>query len=420
METNEVKKEVMFSNIYGYEDIKKELALIKGWFENKELLNNPLVSLPKAVLFYGRPGCGKTLFVREYSNSFSCPKYVIEGNKSNIAEEISSIFKKAKEEEFAIIMIDEIDLLINDNSLNLRILQQELDGIDNKGHILVLATTNYIEDLPSALLRDGRFDRRIPVYYPDADARQTMFSKFLTEFGISLENINLPHVAKVCCDCTCASIKAVCNDVFLRCGSGPATTEDVEFSYRRIIDEEYSSKTEIYKDYRVAVHECGHALMAMRFKDDYNFYSTSFKDYGGVTIANAIDEKKDTIKKRESNIMISLSGYLAEEVILGFHDVGAYSDYQKAQDGCTRLIERVCIKGVTHLIPNYLSNDDRYESPEKRKQNEKLVDKLMNKYVRSARKYLKRHKQDIRKMADFMYQNGRLTYKDVESLNVKA
>ena len=420
MDTNEVKKEVLFSNIYGYEDIKKELNLIKRWFENKELLNNPLVALPKAVLFYGRPGCGKTLFVREYSNSFDCPKYIIEGNKANIAEEISSIFKKAKEEEFAIIMIDEIDLLINDNSINLRILQQELDGIDNKGHILVLATTNYIEDLPLALLRDGRFDRRIPVYYPNSDARKIMFTKFLTEFGISLENINIEHIAKVCSNCTCASIKSVCNDVFLRCDSGKATTEDVELSYRRIIDEEYSSKTEVYKDYRVAVHECGHALMAMRFKEDFAFYSTSFKDYGGVTIANAVNENKDTIKKRESNIKISLSGYLAEEIVLGFHDVGSYSDYEKAQDGCVRLVERVCVKGLKHLIPSYSSNDDRYESSKKRKANEKLVDKLLNKYVKDTRKYLKKHKTDIRKMADFMYQNGRLTYKDVESLKVRA
>lgn len=409
-------KQEIFQNVCGYDDVKEELLLIKSWYLNDELLENPAIELPKGILFYGEPGCGKTLLMREYSNSFNCPKYVVEGNSSNVADEVHNIFVKAREDKFALVIIDEIDLLIEKSALSLRVIQQELDGIDNKGSILVLASTNNIYEIPNSLTRTGRFDRKIHIHRPDKEARELLFTKFLTEFGVSLENINLPHLARVCGLLTCSDVKAVCNDLFLRCGKN-GTTEEVEKSYRRVTEGEYGSGRKVRKDIRVAVHECGHVLMGLHFKNNYAFHSAHFSQEGGYTVINETNENEDTVEKREQRIMISLAGYLAEETVYKRHEVGSYNDYQKAFDLCTRLVERVCVKGVSHLIPRYQDNGDRFESPQKRRQNEKLVLSLLRKYERKARKYLRKHKKELVDYADKMYHQGQLSYRDITSLS---
>ena len=414
---NEKLKKEIFSNVCGYDDVKDELLLVKSWYQDDAILNDPLITLPKGIIFYGVPGCGKTLLMREYSNSFDCPKYVVEGNTSNVSDEIHNTFLKAREDKFAIVLIDEIDLLIAKNAQSLRVIQQELDGIDNKGSILVLASTNNFYDIPDSLLRSGRFDRKISINRPDRESRKELFIKFLTEFGISVNDINLDHIARVCARLTCSDVKAVCNDLYLRCKTN-VSTEEVEKSYHRILDDEYGDSTKINKNIRVAVHEVGHSLMALHFKENWSFYSAYFNNSGGYTIINELNENEDTVQKREQKIMISLAGYLAEEVIYKDHDVGSYSDYQKAFDLCTRLIERVCIKGIKHLIPSYSDNSDRYESMKKREENEKLVQKLFNKYEKQVRKFLRKNKETINTLSNKMFENGRLTYKDITNVSL--
>ena len=410
-------KQEIFNDVCGYDNVKDELLLIKSWYLNDELLSNPSVSLPKGILFYGEPGCGKTLLMREYSKSFDCPKYIVEGNSINVADEVHNIFVKAREDKFALVIIDEIDLLIEKSAQSLRVIQQELDGIDNKGSILVLASTNNFYEIPSSLTRTGRFDRKIHIHRPDKESRALLFTRFLTEFGISLENINIEHIARACGHITCSDVKAVCNDLFLRCGKN-ANTEEVEKSYRRVTEDEYGNESEINKDIRVAVHESGHALMALNFKDNFAFHSAFFNCDGGYTVINETNEKEDTVEKREQRIMISLAGYLAEEVIYKKHGVGSYNDYQKAFDHCTRLIERVCIKGISHLIPRYQDNGDRFETPEKRKRNEKLVLSLLRKYEKKTRKFLSKPKKELETLADKMFSQGQLSYKDAASLSL--
>ena len=414
---NEKLKNEIFNKVCGYDDVKDELLLIKSWYQDDAILTNPIITLPKAILFFGVPGCGKTLLMREYSNSFNCPKYVVEGNTSNVPDEIHNIFLRAREDKFAIVLIDEIDLLIEKNAQALRVIQQELDGIDNRGSVLVLASTNNFYDIPNSLLRSGRFDRKIPINRPDRESRKELFIKFLTEFGISLDDINLEHIARVCSRLTCSDVKAVCNDLYLRCRN-KVSTEEVEKSYHRILDDDYGDSSRVNKNLRVSVHEIGHVLMALKFKNNWSFYSAYFSNDGGYTIINELNENEDTVEKREQRIMISLSGYLAEEIIYKNHDVGSYSDYQKAFDLCTRLIERVCIKGVKHLIPSYSDNSDRYESTKKRMENEKLVQKLFHKYEKRVRKFLTKNKKTLNNLSNLMFENGRLSYKDFTSISL--
>lgn len=409
----------LFQDVYGYEKVKKELLLIRDWTLNEEIAHDPKISIPHGVIFYGSPGNGKTLFMREYSKSFNAPIFTIEGKSKNIREEVTKTFALAREEKFAVVLIDEIELLIDKDSQLTRIFQAELDGINQKGRIFVMATANDVSMLNGALLRAGRFGKRIHIDYPDKKTRERLFEKFLSLFNIPLDNIDLNHIARVCASCNGASIKAIANDVYLRCRQN-ASTEDIEESYGRVVSHDACEDIpDNVKNMTVAIHEAGHALMTMHFKNDFTFYQAKYTGSGGITETYETNENLDTISKRESVIQISMAGYLAERVINGRHNVGSYEDYQKAFDHCTRLIERVCINGIKNLIPSYRSNGDRYESDKKRIANERQVIRLLKKYERKTLNFLKKNKEALRDFANVLFEKGKVTHRDILSFNNK-
>lgn len=315
--------------------------------------------------------------------------------------------------------ICEIELLIDKDSQLTRIFQAELDGINQKGRIFVMATANDVSMLNGALLRAGRFGKRIHIDYPDKKTRERLFEKFLSLFNIPLDNIDLNHIARVCASCNGASIKAIANDVYLRCRQN-ASTEDIEESYGRVVSHDACEDIpDNVKNMTVAIHEAGHALMTMHFKNDFTFYQAKYTGSGGITETYETNENLDTISKRESVIQISMAGYLAERVINGRHNVGSYEDYQKAFDHCTRLIERVCINGIKNLIPWYRSNGDRYESDKKRIANERQVIRLLKKYERKTLNFLKKNKEALRDFANVLFEKGKVTHRDILSFNNK-
>lgn len=414
----QVIKKVEFANVCGYEEVKAELKNILNWFFNEELINDPKVVLPKGVLLHGRPGCGKTLIVRELKDSFNYPTIIIEGKNDNVAKEIVDAFKKAKQEKFAIVIIDEIDLLISDDDKAIRALQQELDGVNDSCNILVLATCNNINSIPDALLRPGRFDRKIAIYSPCFETRKEMFSKFLTKLGVDINNINIARVAKYCVT-SASAIQAICNDAYLRHGVN-MTTRDLEKSHDIVDRGNLDSDNKEYRDYMVAVHEAGHVVTTLAYSSEFDFNEATFTDYGGYTFSSYVDERKDTIEKREKELIRILAGYLAEETIFGYHDIGSYDDFNRARNLCVRFVERTCIHGLYHLIPNYENNNDRYESRVKRFINEIYTDALLRKYIRRTRKLVKKNKDNITKIADIMMEKGYFNYEDAKDLIIRT
>lgn len=402
-------------NFFGYSEIINELNRMKEWLSDEELLNNPDVTMPKGIIFYGKPGNGKTLLLREFSNSFEAPTFVIEGKMENARKEISNIFDKARNEKFAIILIDELDLLVNGHNDVVRTLQQELDGINQKGKILVLAACNKMDDIPKPLLRSGRLEKHIYIDYPNVEERVAIFNHFLNVLKVPTNNIDLKFISSLCPYTTSASIKAICNDAYLRCKNG-VTTDDLECSIDRVNKNEFAENPSDYKNNTVSVHEAGHILMSSSFKDNYKFYSAKFTKYGGYTVINEVDETRDTVEKREQKIMISLAGYLAEEVCFGKHDVGSYLDYQEAYDMASRLIERVCVKGIKNLMVSYHSNDTCFQSWNRRSKNEKNVDNLLKKFERKTRNFLKKHKNDLLKTSDLLLRKGSIKSDDIKNI----
>lgn len=413
-------KELEFKNVYGYQEVKNELNLIKSWYEDESIISNPKITLPKGVLFSGSPGNGKTLFVREFISNFNVPKYIIEGRNENTALEIKRVFEKAKKEKFAIVVIDELELLIPEDSKEQRILQQELDGVVQKGSILVLATANKINKIGTPLLRPGRFDKKIIIDKPDRESRKEIFKNMLINLGIDVSHINFDHVAKHCRQISGATIKAICNDVYLRCKDSVVSEEEIEHSYERVCNDELGKIPHTANNYKIAIHEAGHALLALHFKENWSFYKARFEEGGGVTETEEVVENITTLEKREQAIMIGFGGYLAEEVMFGYHDYGSANDFEKVHDLCRRLVERTCVFGLKYHITS-AGEEACYwhrETNMTAAKIEKLTYKLMGKYERKVRRFLKKHKSELERFAQYMCQNNYVSYRDIEKLGL--
>ena len=405
-------KDNFMSNIYGYSEIKDELYRIKGWLENKSFTNNPKINLVNGILFYGAKGLGKTMMMKEFMASFDCPKYIIEGNMDNVCEEIADVFDQAQKNDFSIILIDEIDTLVENDPKLERILLSSLDGINKERNILVLATASVRTELNHPLFRQGRFSRIFRVSHPDYDTIAEMVKKYLLVLDVDDCNINYDEIAKIFDGVSCADISAIVNDCYLRVLNN-FSTEELEKSYDRIVNNTYVDKP-IKKSKQISVHEAAHCLLSF-LSENWSFYSARFTENGGVTELIQKEESQDTIQKREEKIRISMAGYLGEKLIFGKKDVGSFRDYEDIYDQCTRLIERVCIKGIWNVIPSYRTNDTRYDTVYKRRKNEKLVIKLMHKYERQTYKILKKNKDKLLYISDVLYDNGHVYYKDIEN-----
>ena len=412
-------KQLELNNVYGYPEVKDELTRLKGWYEDETIVTNPNITLPKGVLFYGGPGNGKTLFVREFLNNFDVPKFSVEGRNENTASEIQRVFEKAKKEKFAIVVIDELELLVPKGSKAQRTLQQELDGVVQKGTVLVLATANDISEVASPLKRPGRFDKRIHIGEPDRESRKQIFGKMLEDLGIDTANINLDHVSKHCTGISGATIKAICNDVYLRCKDSLITEEEIELSYERVKKGELGKVPATANDFNIAIHEAGHALLALHFKENWSLYKAKFTEEGGQTEVEEVKENNMTLEKRIQGIMIGCGGYVAEEVIFGYHEYGCYDDYEKSHDYCRRLVERSCVYGVKHHITDSNSSNAYHRhSPRKERKIETLTYRLMRKYEGKVRRFFKAHKKELVTFANHMCEHNSVSYRDIESLGL--
>lgn len=407
-----------FQQIFGYQEIKDELNQIKKWYEDPDILGNPDITLPKGILLYGNPGNGKTLFVREFINNFDCPKFIIEGRNRDTALEIKNVFKKAKKEKFAIVVIDELELLIQRDTKEQRMLQQELDGIDQKGSVLVLATANNINRVGDPLLRPGRFDKLMEIGQPDKASRKSIFENMLKKIGVDVKNINFDYICAHCQGISGADIKAICNDAYLRCNSKKITDEEIEKSYDRVKYKTVTKNPLVYKDYRVAVHEAGHSIMAIHFKENWSLYKTKFEENGGITQTEEVNEKEMTFDKKIEQILIGFGGYIAEKLIFGHKDYGAEMDYTKIHIYCENLVTNSCFYGIKYHALSTKHCECMKESALKKYAIERKTHSLMKKYEKETTSFLRSNIDKVKKFADLMMEQGYVSYRDLEKNNL--
>ena len=346
-----------FEDVQGIDSAKDELEEIVDFLKQPEKYFGTGAKIPKGALLTGKPGTGKTLLARAIAGESSVPFIQCSGSSfvemfvGVGAKRVREVFEIARENEPCIIFIDEIDAIGKKRSMNgfasndereqtINQLLTEMDGFDNTTQIVVIGATNRIDILDDALLRPGRFDRKIQVSLPDVHGREEILKVHAKDKMLSVD-VSLRDLAKQTTGFSGADLANVMNECAIRAvrdgKSGMITPDIVEDVYQRIVVGAKGNRSVSgARKARVAYHEAGHAIIGvlMREYDEVRKVSILPRgDAGGVTYFQPSTDDVGMYTKDYllSQIKVALGGHAAEEIVYGREHVttGASSDFQQ-------------------------------------------------------------------------------------------
>ncbi len=354
----EVKGEetgVKFTDVAGQDEAKESLEEIVSFLKKPEKYNEIGARCPRGALLVGPPGTGKTLLAKAVAGEAGVPFFQIAGSEfvemfvGRGAAKVRDLFKQAKEKAPCIVFIDEIDAVgkkrdgsINSNDEREQTLNQllsEMDGFDNQKGIVVLAATNRPESLDQALLRPGRFDRRIPVELPDLAGRVAILK--IHAGDVKMESgIDLDVIARSTPGASGADLANIINEAALRAvrfGRKRVTQEDLAESVDVVIAGEKKKSTVLSEHEKdvVSYHETGHAIVAAMQKGSAPVSKITIvpRTSGALGFTMQVEEDEHFLTTREeakNKIAVLCGGRAAEELIFGEMTTGASNDIEKA------------------------------------------------------------------------------------------
>jgi ATP-dependent metalloprotease len=273
------KSSVMFNDIIGIDEYRSEVEEIVSFLKHPDKFIEAGAKMPKGILLHGKPGVGKTEIARALANEAGCTFYSQSGSDfmdsivGQGVQKLKRLFKTARENSPAIIFIDEIDSLASDRSnhsskyysMELNQILVEMDGFKADSKVVVVAATNMISNLDKAILRAGRFDKKIDIPIPDKLSREKLFHHFMKKIK-KQDDIDVPRLASRTTGMTGADIKNLVNIAILNSikHSRPmATSEDFEFAFDRLVMGIYRKTLVMDQKTKrmTAFHEAGHTLM---------------------------------------------------------------------------------------------------------------------------------------------------------------
>jgi cell division protease FtsH len=372
-----------FEDVQGIDSAKDELEEIVDFLKQPEKYFGTGAKIPKGALLTGKPGTGKTLLARAIAGESSVPFIQCSGSSfvemfvGVGAKRVREVFEIARENEPCIIFIDEIDAIGKKRSINgfasndereqtINQLLTEMDGFDNTSQIVVIGATNRIDILDDALLRPGRFDRKIQVSLPDVDGREEILKVHSKDKLLSVD-VSLRDLAKQTTGFSGADLANVMNECAIRAvrdgKSGMITSDIVEDVYQRIVVGAKGNRSVSgARKARVAYHEAGHAIIGvlMREYDEVRKVSILPRgDAGGVTYFQPSTDDIGMYTKDYllSQIKVALGGHAAEEIVYGRDHVttGASSDFQQTFNIAR---EMVTTYGMSETIGKMNINSD--------------------------------------------------------------
>lgn len=365
------------AKIYADADIKTTFADVAGQDEAKDtlkeivdFLHNPRkyveigASLPKGALLVGPPGTGKTLIARAVAGEAKVPFFAISGSEfvqmfvGMGAAKVRDLFKQANEKAPCIIFIDEIDAIgkrrdsgfssNDEREQTLNQLLTEMDGFDGKRGVVILAATNRPETLDKALLRPGRFDRRIQMELPDLEGRKAILKVHLA--NVRHEDIDLDIVARATAGSSGAELANIVNEAALRAvrmGRKRVTTSDLEESVETVIAGAQKKNKVISADEKkiIAYHEIGHALVAAMQTNSAPVHKITIipRTSGALGYTMQVDEGEQVLLSKENmfNRIVTLTGgRAAEETVMNTVTTGASNDIEQATKLARAMVTR--------------------------------------------------------------------------------
>ena len=399
--------------VIGHENQKKEILSVIEWFNRSKELKEKGISIPKGIILFGEPGNGKTLIIKEIIRCCNVPVFVFQGEQANVVEGINKTFKKAREVERAIIVLDELDLLIDKERRVTRALQENLDGVESNDNILVLAATNSLREIPRPLMRHGRLEKLIRIPFLNAEELLELFKKHFDDFGLKYpEDFDGEEVGLYLTGLSCAGVKAVVNDLVLRNGFENITSKMIDDSIFNISDRVKDAPEE--DNIEVSTHEAGHAIMAKAYPQYFIVNRLNISGASGEFTANEVEEGFWPYDKVVASIKISMAGLVAQKVIYGRGSRGCEEDLQKARISAYNMINMCGYSSIWETLPQIRSGS-RIETITKRRKMERKIERLLKKCERETTKYIKEHKTQVCSLGKLLYEKKHLKSSEILS-----
>lgn len=429
-----------FADVAGQDEAKDTLREIVDFLHNPKKYTEIGASLPKGALLVGPPGTGKTLIARAVAGEAKVPFFAISGSEfvqmfvGMGAAKVRDLFKQANEKAPCIIFIDEIDAIgkKRDNGFSgndereqtLNQLLTEMDGFDGRKGVVILAATNRPETLDKALLRPGRFDRRIQMELPDLEGRKAILRVHLTH--VKHEEIDLDIVARATAGSSGAELANMVNEAALRAvrlGRTQVTTADLEESVETVIAGAQKKNKVISADEKkiVAYHEIGHALVAALQTNSAPVHKITIipRTSGALGYTMQVDEGEQLLMNRDTlfnRIVTFTGGRAAEEVVLHTVTTGASNDIEQATRLARAMItrygmsDRYDMMGLETVNNAYLGGDTSLTcSGETAADIDREVLRLIQEAHQKARDLISSHLEVMHQAAAYLMERETIT-----------
>ncbi len=450
------KLKTTFRDVAGVDEAKEELQEVIAFLKDPKKFQRLGGKIPKGVLLLGPPGCGKTLLAKAVAGEASVPFFNISGSDfvemfvGVGASRVRDLFEQAKKSAHiggkgCIIFIDEIDAVgrqrfagigggHDEREQTLNALLVEMDGFDAQEGVILIAATNRPDVLDPALLRPGRFDRRIVVDRPDLIGREKILEVHIRGLKLA-EGVDLKAVARQTAGFSGADLANLANEAALlaaRNNKNAVGIKELEASIERVIagPERKSKVINKHEKRLTAYHEAGHALLALLLPEADPLHKVSILPRGmalGYTMAPPMEERHIYAKtKLLAEITMALGGRVSEELILQEVTTGAQNDLETATDLARRM---VCEFGMSAKLGQrtfgkrerqIFLGRDILEHKNYSEQTALLIDQEVKKIVddchKEAKQQLSSHRDQLKKLADTLLEKEVLTVKQVKEI----
>ena len=445
-------KRVTFNDVAGLKEEKDELEEIVDFLKNPAKYNSIGARIPKGVILTGPPGTGKTLLAKAVAGEAGVPFFSISGSDfvemfvGVGASRVRDLFSDAKKNAPCIVFIDEIDAVArrrgtglggghDEREQTLNQMLVEMDGFGVNEGIIVMAATNRVDILDPAILRPGRFDRKVAVGYPDVRGREEILKVHSKGKPLG-DDVNLEEVARTTAGFTGADLENLLNEAAIRAASEDRkyiVSEDIKKSFIKVgIGTEKKSHIISEKEKRItAYHESGHAILFHVLPDVGPVYTISVIPTGNGAAGYTMplpekDEMFNTRGRMRQDIIVTLGGRVAEELILDDITTGASGDIKHATKVARAMVTRFGFTNEIGLI-NYENDDDevfigrdlahtRAYSEETAGRIDEEVKKIIDECHVEAKRIISEHMDVLHASARLLMEKERITREEFEAL----
>ena len=433
-----------FADVAGQDEAKEALMELVDFLHNPGKYKDIGANMPKGALLVGPPGTGKTLLARAVAGEAKVPFFSISGSEfvemfvGMGAARVRDLFKQAQEKAPCIVFIDEIDAIgkrrdngqfggNDEREQTLNQLLSEMDGFDGSKGVVILAATNRPESLDKALLRPGRFDRRIPVELPDLKGREAILKVHARNVRMA-DNIDYGTLARATAGASGAELANIINEGALRAVKmhrNVVEQEDLEESIETVIAgyQRKGAVISLAEKKVIAYHEIGHALVAAMQKHSAPVHKITIipRTNGALGYTMQISENDSVLMTKEelfNKIVTMTGGRSAEEVVFGSITSGASNDIERATEIARKMVTKYGMSEALGPIAFGSGNDEVFlgrDFSHTRNYSENVaseIDEEINRIIVNAynrcRSILEEHQDKLHKVAHYLYNHEKV------------